>query len=120
MSDLNEIYVGHAETDSVKGWFVGQFLDSGLGVRRQTAVEVKWGIHPPAEARGLGWVRYKAATTISVLIQGILQVWFRADGQTRDIVMQRDGDYYILPPGIDHRWRAHSFCVADGAIPICR
>ena len=44
-------YFGNANADQVRnsGWFVGQFVAPELGLRHQTDVEVKWGVHPDGD-----------------------------------------------------------------------
>ena len=75
MSIGRSFYFGNAIADQVRdsGWFVGQFVSPELGLRHQTDVEVKWGIHPDGENRPKPWANGHA-TTISVLIRGNLRV----------------------------------------------
>ncbi len=103
---MDGIYVGNAATENLNGWFIGQFIPPELGPRHQTDVELKWGIHPAGETRAQSWVRYKKATTVSILIQGIFQIHLRADGEIKEVLLQKQGDYVTMPPGVDHIWAA--------------
>jgi len=47
--------------------FVGQFVPPEFGLRRQTAVELKWGVHPDGDKRRTPWANGNG-TTISVLV----------------------------------------------------
>ena len=51
MGSKKPFYFGNAKDDQVRGsgWFVGQFVSAELGLRHQTDVELKWGIHPDGE-----------------------------------------------------------------------
>ena len=53
MIDQAPFYFGNAATDQVRGsgWFIGQFVAPELGLRHQTDVEVKWGLHPDGDKR---------------------------------------------------------------------
>src|SRR5216683_7708007 len=86
MDSTRSFYFGNAVADQVRGsgWFVGQFVAAELGLRHQTDVEVKWGIHPDGEKRSHAWAS-EHATTISVLIRGCLKVTFDV-GDTPQIV----------------------------------
>src|SRR5437016_14455043 len=70
MVDQASFYFGNAPADQVRGsgWFIGQFVPPELGLRRQTDVEVKWGLHPDGEKRSRTWAN-RNGTTISVLIR---------------------------------------------------
>ena len=74
-------YFGNAEADQVRGsgWFVGQFVPREFGLRRQTDVEFKWGIHPDGDKRSRPSAN-RNRTTISVLVQGSLRVTFHVEG----------------------------------------
>jgi hypothetical protein len=74
-------YFGNAEADQVRGsgWFVGQFVPREFGLRGQTDVEFKWGIHPDGDRRPRPWAN-RNSTTISVLVQGSLRVTFYVEG----------------------------------------
>ncbi len=100
-------YFGRAAVDQVRntGWFVGQFVPAELGLRHQTAVEVKWGIHPDGEKRSHPWANGNA-TTISVLIQGALHVTFDVDGTQQLVTLRTQGDYVVFGPDVVHFWEA--------------
>jgi quercetin dioxygenase-like cupin family protein len=107
MNTRGDFYFGNAVLDQVRnsGWFVGQFVPAELGLRHQTDVEVKWGIHPDGEVRTHAWAS-EHATTISVLIRGSLRVTFDV-GETPEIVtLAKEGDYIIFAPGTVHSWEA--------------
>lgn len=100
-------YFGNAIADQVRnsGWFVGQFVSPALGLRHQTDVEVKWGIHPDGERRPRPWANGHA-TTISVLIHGCLRVTFDVGDTPRLVTLQKEGDYIIFAPETVHSWEA--------------
>ena len=89
MSSRKPFYVGNAKADQVGdgGWFVGQFVPAELGLRRQTEVELKWGIHPDGEKRPEPWASQNG-TTISVLIEGGLKVTFHIDGSHQEVILR--------------------------------
>jgi len=68
------VYFGNAKADQVRsnGWLVGQFVPAELGLRHQTDVELKWGIHPDGDKRSEPWANQNG-TTISLLVQGSLE-----------------------------------------------
>lgn len=101
-------YVGHAAADDVRGsgWFVGQFVPSEMGMRHQTDVELKWGIHVRGDRRPGGMVSYGVATTVSILIRGALKVMMLLDGEPRTVTLDRVGDYIIFGPRLWHEWEA--------------
>jgi hypothetical protein len=100
-------YFGNAKLDNVRGsgWFVGQFVPAELGLRRQTEVEVKWGVHPDGDKRPVPWANGNG-TTISVLIAGRLRVTFHVDGTEQEVTLQTQGDYIIFGPDVVHSWEA--------------
>ena len=100
-------YFGNAKADQVRGsgWFVGQFVPAELGLRHQTDVELKWGIHPDGERRSHAWATQNA-TTISVLIEGSLKVTFHIDGTQQEVRLQTKGDYVAFGPEVVHSWEA--------------
>ncbi len=105
MSSRKPFYVGNAKADQVGdgGWFVGQFVPAELGLRRQTEVELKWGIHPDGEKRPEPWASQNG-TTISVLIEGGLKVTFHIDGSHQEVILRIKGDYVIFGPQVVHSW----------------
>lgn len=105
--DRKTFYFGNAAEDQVRntGWFVGQFVPAGHGLRHQTDVEVKWGIHQDGEKRSQPCANGNA-TTISVLIHGVLHVTFDVGETARTVTMQTQGDYVIFGPDIVHSWEA--------------
>ncbi len=107
MRSEKPFYVGNAKVDQMggSGWFVGQFVPSEFGLRRQREVELKWGIHPDGEKRLQPWANQNG-TTISVLIEGRLKVTFHVDGSLEDVTLQTKGDYVIFGPEVVHSWEA--------------
>ena len=100
-------YFGNANADQVRssGWFISQFVAPELGLRHQTDVEVKWGVHPDETgdfspgANGNG-------TTISVLVVGVLRITFHVDGTQQEVMLQKRGDYVVFGPDVVHSWEA--------------
>jgi quercetin dioxygenase-like cupin family protein len=84
---------------------VGQFVPAEFGPRRQTDVELKWGIHPDGDKRSRPWAN-RNATTISVLIEGRLKVTFYVDGGEQEVTLRRKGDYVAFGPAVVHSWEA--------------
>ena len=96
-------YVGNAVADGEdnRGWLLGHFLEGSNGVRASDAVEVKWGIHPAGEGRD-SWQTDEQRTTVLLLVKGR----FRLDLSAGTFVLEREGDYAVWGPGMDHSWRA--------------
>lgn len=96
-------YSGNAEDDGStnRGWLLGHFMDPAEGVRSTKDVEVKWGVHPAGEQRA-GWTIADRRTTLLLLIQGR----FRLDLSAGTVTLERQGDYVVWGPGIDHSWHA--------------
>jgi hypothetical protein len=107
MDSKDPFYFGNARVDAAgkAGWFVGQFIPVELGLRRQTDVELKWGIHPDGEKRPQPWANQNA-TTISVLIEGCLKITFHVDGAEREVTLRTKGDYVVFGPEVVHSWEA--------------
>lgn len=100
-------YFGNARLDQVRatGWFVGQFVPAELGLRHQTGVELKWGMHPDGEKRVHPWAQGHS-TTIAILIRGKLRVEFHSGATPQSVTMQREGDYVVYGPRVVHTWEA--------------
>jgi len=114
MSTNGSFYFGNAAADQVRGtgWFVGQFVPPELGPRHQTAVELKWAVHPKGEQRRHGAEANHNATTISVLVHGELRTTFHIGGTLHVFTLHRQGDYVIFGPQIIHSWEALSDSLA--------
>jgi hypothetical protein len=99
-------YFGNAKVDEVRGsgWFVGHFVPPELGLRHQTDVELKWGIHRDGDKRSHSWA--SSGTTISVLIKGRFLVTFDIDGIQQEVLLQAQGDYVAFGPEVVHSWEA--------------
>jgi quercetin dioxygenase-like cupin family protein len=96
------VYVGNAARDGAldAGWLVGHFKPPG-DARHSEAVEVKWGVHEPGEERE-EWAVDEQRTALLVLISGR----FRVELRDRSVLLERQGDYVVWGPGVDHSWRA--------------
>jgi hypothetical protein len=96
-------YSGNAADDGSnnRGWLLGHFMDPAEGVRSTRDVEVKWGVHPAGEQRA-GWTTEDRRTTLVLLVRGR----FRLDLSEGTVTLERQGDYALWGPGIDHSWQA--------------
>nr|CEL13522.1 hypothetical protein [Kibdelosporangium sp. MJ126-NF4]CTQ99207.1 hypothetical protein [Kibdelosporangium sp. MJ126-NF4] len=89
------------DTDDTRGWLLGHFIDPSEGIRHSKGVEVKWGVHPVGDKRP-EWTSDDQRTTLVLLSQGK----FRIDLTEGSFTMERQGDYVLWGPGIDHSWEA--------------
>jgi hypothetical protein len=89
------------DRDTDRGWLLGHFMKPGESVRSTEALEVKWGIHPAGDKRA-GWTTGEDRTTMVVLVSGR----FRVDLSVGEVLMERQGDYGVWGPGIEHSWEA--------------
>jgi hypothetical protein len=107
MDRAKSFYFGNARVDDVRGsgWFVGQFVPPELGLRHQTDVELKWGVHPDGDKRTDPWANQNG-TTISVLVEGSLKVTFHIDGAEQEVMLRNRGDYVAFGPEVVHFWEA--------------
>ncbi len=94
---------GNAGEDGLdhRGWILGHFIDPAEGVRSSKDVEVKWGIHPPGDKRP-EWTADDQRTAMVILVSGK----FRIDLTETSVTLERQGDYLVWGPGIDHAWEA--------------
>lgn len=94
-------YTGNAGTDATdhRGWLLGHFVPDGP--RRTEALEVKWGTHHAGQQRP-EWATDEDRSTLVLLVSGR----FRVELSTGTVVLQRQGDYLMWGPGIDHSWHA--------------
>ncbi len=102
---MEEIVQGNALADGgpYRGWFLGDFVSEAA--RRHSAVEIKWGVHPPGQARE-AYARDQAHS-LSVLIRGRFRLIFRREGMERhEVLLINEGDYVLWPPGVEHGWIA--------------
>jgi quercetin dioxygenase-like cupin family protein len=104
---------GNAEEDGhdTRGWFLGQFIDPTEGVRSNKEVEVKWFVHPAGDKRA-AWTTEDQRTTLVLLVSGK----FRIDLTEGSITLERQGDYLVWGPGIDHSWEA----ITDSVVTTVR
>lgn len=97
-------YSGNAsdDADDYRGWLLGHFVDPAqAGPRSTQAVEVKWGTHPQGQTRA-EWTEGDQRTAMMLLVSGR----FRLDLTVGSVTLQRQGDYVVWGPGIDHSWQA--------------
>jgi hypothetical protein len=94
---------GNAAEDGAdtRGWLLGHFIDPSNGVRSTKDIEVKWGVHPAGDKRP-EWTKDDQRTTLLLLVRGN----FRLDLTEGSTVLNKQGDYVIWGPGIDHSWEA--------------
>ncbi|TDB69554.1 signal peptidase I [Micromonospora sp. KC723] len=99
---MDDVYVGNAGVDGAAegGWLLGHFLPAD-DPRHSTEVEVKWGVHPPGQARSR-WATGERRTALLVLVSGRFRVEFR----DRTVVLGEPGDYVLWGRGVDHTWYA--------------
>ena len=100
-------YFGNAALDQMggTGWFIGQFIPAELGLRHQTVVELKWGIHQHGERRLNPWAQGHG-TTIAILLRGALRVEFHSSPTSHTVTLEREGDYVVYGPTVVHSWEA--------------
>lgn len=99
-------YAGNANDDAPqhRGWLVGHFVDPANGPARiNDDVEVKWGIHPSGDTRA-EWTADDQRYTMIILVSGR----FRLDLTPGSTLLDRQGDYVVWGPGIDHSWQAEA------------
>jgi hypothetical protein len=84
-----------------RGWILGHFMDPSTGVRSTQDAEVKWGVHPAGDKRA-EWTSDDQRTTLLISVQGR----FRLDLTDESVTLERQGDYVMWGPGIDHSWEA--------------
>ena len=96
-------HVGNANIDgeSTRGWLLGHFIGEADDPRASRAVEVKWGVHPAGEGRE-GWATDEQRTTLLILVRGR----FHLDLSVASTTLEKEGDYAVWGPGIDHSWQA--------------
>ena len=99
----DRVLTGNASVDGAahQGWLVGHFAGVPGAPNRSEAVEVKWGVHPAGERRSTAAVN-ATATTLSLLVRGRFRLRF----PDRVVVLEREGDYALWPPGVAHDWLA--------------
>ncbi len=95
-----------------KQWFVGPFIPESLGLRNASGVEIKWGVHAKGETRGQ-WATGGSLATVSILIRGKFRLLFRSPhgGDVTEYLLEKEGDYVIWPPQVDHTWSVEEDCV---------
>lgn len=107
MDQKAHFYFGHAANDQIgnTGWFLGQFVPEQAGLRHQTDVELKWGLHKHGERRSAPWAT-EASTTVAILIAGALQLEFHIGETPQMVMLEKQGDYVVYGPDIVHSWEA--------------
>lgn len=98
----SELYRGNANDDKNqhRGWLLGHFIEPAGSVRETKDVEVKWGVHPAGE-KCANWTPDRHSTLV-LLVSGR----FRVDLSTESVPLERQGDYLVWGPGIEHSWEA--------------
>ena len=91
----------YADGDTHRGWLLGHFIEPDTAIRATGALEVKWGIHPDGDERA-SWTTGEDRTTMVVLISGRFCVSLSVE----EVTLDRQGDYLVWGPGIEHSWRA--------------
>jgi hypothetical protein len=95
-------YTGNAnDATETRGWLLGHFIEPTDDVRSTGALEIKWGIHPAGDRRA-EWVDDEQRTTLVLLVSGR----FRVELSVGTVEMNRQGDFAVWGPGIDHSWYA--------------
>lgn len=99
----SQIVSGNAqlEGESGSGWFLGHFVTPQDDPRQTAALEVKWGVHQAGDHRP-EWEANVEATTLTILIRGR----FRLQLPEQELLLSREGDYVLWPPGTFHSWSA--------------
>jgi quercetin dioxygenase-like cupin family protein len=94
---------GNAARDGApgRGWLVGHFINEADDIRATKDVEIKWGTHPAGEERA-EWSTDEYRTTVILLVRGR----FSLNLSVESVVLEREGDYVMWGPGVDHSWRA--------------
>jgi hypothetical protein len=103
---MDGVKKGNAISDGGKrrGWFVGRFIDDDA-FRQTHDVEVKWGVHPRGDSNG-NYAADVVARTVSILIRGRFEITFRRGDATESMILDREGDYVVWLPGVEHTWEA--------------
>jgi len=110
MTDPYRFCTGNAVEEGRHGWFIGQFISADEGLKHQNALELKWGRHLKGERRR-GLAEYKVATTICILISGIIRIRAILDEETNEVTLRTPGDYVIFGPQVPHDWEAEEDCI---------
>jgi hypothetical protein len=99
---------GNAITDGLahRSWFIGHYIDEDP-YRQTHDVEVKWGVHKKGDSNK-NFAADQVARSMSVLIRGRFRLTFRRGSTTKDILLEKEGDYTLLLPGVEHRWMAEA------------
>lgn len=107
MASEKLFYRGQAAMDQIEnsGWFLGQFVPEDMGLRHQTDVELKWGLHKDGERRSAPWAT-QVSTTVAILIRGALKVEFYVDETPQVVTLDKEGDYVVYGPDVAHSWEA--------------
>ncbi|HEX4793148.1 MAG TPA: hypothetical protein VH370_05120 [Humisphaera sp.] len=105
---MNGIKQGNTISDGAahKGWLIGRFIDEDP-MRQTHEVEVKWGIHKAGETNR-GFAADQVARSMSVLIRGRFRLTFRRGNVTEEILLEKEGDYAMWLPGVEHTWAAEA------------
>ena len=106
----NSIFISNAIDESnqntLRGWFVGHFIDPAYKLKCTHDVEIKWGEHRTGETRPVPIANVKA-TTLTLLIKGSFVVEF-PDLKT-SVNLKRTGDYVIFAPFQEVEWSKYEY-----------
>jgi hypothetical protein len=105
---MDGVRIGNSQVDGAtrRGWFVGRFIHDDA-YRQTHDLEVKWGVHPAGDSNGT-FAADVVARTLSVLIRGRFRLTFRSGERQEDVLLQREGDYALWLPGVEHTWQAEA------------
>ncbi|WML80917.1 signal peptidase I [Streptomyces sp. VNUA74] len=107
INDGLRISTGNAEDPLFSphgGWFVGGFLSNLSGLRRDSSLAVKWGVHKAGEMREEP-SSSAIENSLAILISGVFKLQFPGESPTQVILSER-GDYVLFGPGVQHVWTA--------------
>ncbi|MFD3503473.1 signal peptidase I [Streptomyces sp. NPDC058676] len=107
VDDGRRISTGNAEDPrfaSRGGWFVGDFLDNRSGLRRDSPLAVKWGVHKAGDTRSEPSAS-ASENSLALLVSGVFQLRFPGEFPMQ-VVLEECGDYVLFGPGVQHLWEA--------------
>jgi hypothetical protein len=105
--------IGDEWVAQTRGWFIGHFLPSEAGPRKDPRIEVKWGVHASGEFASAASYN-QTATTVAVPIQGKYEIGFPEHGEVA--VLENPGDYVLFQSNVVHTGRS----LADSVIITIR
>ncbi len=99
---MYQIVTGNFDKEALshKGWILGHFVSPTLPLHNRN-FEMKWGKHKKGESKTSIGVNERAST-LSILIYG--KVLLKFPSQSRESLLEEEGDYVFWGPGIPHKW----------------